>query len=477
MYINDRNSIFKHLDFILLDVICMFLSFLIANIIYFGRLNYYPRSIFLNTCLFIITPVFFIDIINNQFSGVLRRNNIYELIIIVKNTIYYFLVTVSLLYVAKFSGIYSRITIVLSYMLFIIIIFIIRIIWKRLIIQGKIVFISNISKSLLIVCKHDEIKQVLSNINNEDYKQYNIKGLCIIDKELCGKSIDGYKVICNKKDIYSTIIDNEINEVFIATKSSTISPQLAQRLIKNGIGIHININDIYNVAPDTEQISNVGIYQTLELGLFEFTPKQVIYIFVKRIIDIVVSIIMLLPLLIISLAIKVFYLLNKDTNSIFYKQNRLGNDGKSFEIYKFRTMVIDADKKLEELLKNKDNKKEWTEYHKLKNDPRITKIGKFLRKTSLDEFPQFINALKGDMSIIGPRPLIDGELEYHKGLKLYQRVKPGITGWWACNGRSNISYDERLELEYFYVKNCSFSLDLLIVLRTIVCIFKKTGAK
>ena len=103
-------------------------------------------------------------------------------------------------------------------------------------------------------------------------------------------------------------------------------------------------------------------------------------------------------------------------------------------------------------------------------------MGGFLRKTSLDEVPQFINVLKGDMSVIGPRPLVPGELEQHGGLQLYNQVKPGITGWWGCNGRSNTTYDERLELEYYYVKNCSLWMDALTVVKTAVVILKRDGA-
>ena len=104
-------------------------------------------------------------------------------------------------------------------------------------------------------------------------------------------------------------------------------------------------------------------------------------------------------------------------------------------------------------------------------------MGGYLRKTSLDEVPQFINVLKGDMSVIGPRPLVVGELEQHGGLQLYNQVKPGITGWWGCNGRSNTTYDERLELEYYYVKNCSLWMDALTVVKTAVVILKRDGAK
>ena len=124
-------------------------------------------------------------------------------------------------------------------------------------------------------------------------------------------------------------------------------------------------------------------------------------------------------------------------------------------------MVPNADEVLGEMLKEEKYRKEWEENQKFENDPRITKIGNFLRKTSLDEVPQLLNVIKGDMSLVGPRPLVEGELEARNGLKLYNSVKPGITCWWGCNGRSNIDYRERLELEYHYVKHCSLYLDIL----------------
>ena len=198
---------------------------------------------------------------------------------------------------------------------------------------------------------------------------------------------------------------------------------------------------------------------------------------VKRILDILFSILFFIPLVLLSVIIKVVYLLNRNTDSIFYKQIRIGKDGKEFDIYKFRTMNSNAERELKKLLEDENNKEEWRQFHKLKQDPRITKLGLFLRKSSIDEFPQFINVLKGDMSIVGPRPLVPGELEMHNGDKIYWKLKPGITGWWACNGRSDTPYDERLKQEYYYINNVSFLLDLKIILKTIICIFKKAGAR
>ena len=202
------------------------------------------------------------------------------------------------------------------------------------------------------------------------------------------------------------------------------------------------------------------------------------YFFIKRLFDIIVGFLGILALIPVSLIVKVINIVNKDYDKIFYTQDRIGKNGKVFKLYKFRSMVPNADLVLKELLKDEKYKKEWELNQKFENDPRITKAGNFLRKTSLDELPQFINVLKGDMSLIGPRPLIKGELDSHNGNhEIYESVKPGITGWWACNGRSNLDYDKRLELEYYYAENCSLILDIKCIFKTVKSVICKDGAK
>ena len=206
--------------------------------------------------------------------------------------------------------------------------------------------------------------------------------------------------------------------------------------------------------------------------------KRVIYFTIKRLFDILFSIIGIILMIPIMIIIKIIYMCTGDFSSMFYSHERIGKDGKVFKLYKFRTMVPNADEVLKKLLKHKKYRREWQKNHKLEDDPRITKVGKFLRKSSLDELPQFINVLKNDMSLIGPRPLVEGELEkYHGKAKIYQSIKPGITGWWACNGRSDTTYKRRLELEYYYVKNCSILMDIAVVFLTIKAVLFKTGAK
>lgn len=225
------------------------------------------------------------------------------------------------------------------------------------------------------------------------------------------------------------------------------------------------VDSMNSEANTLENVNSISIRKTLYFGI-------------KRLFDIFCSLIGCIFLLPIAFIVKISYLLSGDKKTIFYKQKRVGKNGKPIYIYKFRSMVVNADEVLKELLKNPKYKKEWDENQKFEDDPRITKMGKILRKTSLDEMPQFINVLKGDLSLIGPRPLVEGELDAHNGNhEIYEAVKPGITGWWAANGRSATTYKKRLELEYYYVKNCSILLDIKCIFRTVKAVVFKTGAK
>lgn len=210
----------------------------------------------------------------------------------------------------------------------------------------------------------------------------------------------------------------------------------------------------------------------------EKVKSKKLYFAVKRVFDILISLIGMVFIIPIALIVKISYLITGDFHSIFYRQKRIGKNGKKIYIFKFRTMVYNADEELKKLLKIKKYKEQWKQNQKLDNDPRITKAGKVLRKLSLDEVPQFINVFIGDMSLIGPRPLVDGEIEEHDGNhEIYESVKPGITGWWAANGRSATDYEKRLELEYYYAKNCSIALDIKCIFRTIKALITRHGAK
>ena len=207
--------------------------------------------------------------------------------------------------------------------------------------------------------------------------------------------------------------------------------------------------------------------------------KHIAYRFVKRLIDILgglVGTVLLVPItLCIYLARKI---LKEDDGPLFYEQLRIGKNGKVFRMYKYRSMVVGADEKLFEYLKeNEEARKEYKEYKKLKNDPRITKVGKFIRKTSLDEFPQFINVLKGDMSLVGPRPYLPREKEdMGKYYTYIIQSRPGITGYWQITGRSDVTFEDRLKMDYDYNQNKNLKTDLKLLVKTVLNVVKKEGA-
>ena len=206
----------------------------------------------------------------------------------------------------------------------------------------------------------------------------------------------------------------------------------------------------------------------------EILTQKVLYISIKRIIDVVFSILALILLApvfaIIALAIKI-----ESKGPVFFKHTRVGKNGKIIKIYKFRTMVENA----EELIQNftPEQMKEYKEHYKLAKDPRITKVGRFLRKTSIDELPQFINIVKGEMSLIGPRPVVQEELKkYGINTEKFLSVTPGLTGYWVANGRSCTSYEERMKMELYYVDNMNLKMDIKIFFKTIASVLRREGA-
>ena len=202
--------------------------------------------------------------------------------------------------------------------------------------------------------------------------------------------------------------------------------------------------------------------------------EKILYKGVKRIIDILLSIIALILLSPIFLVIAIMIKAGSK-GPVLFKHRRIGKNGKDIYIYKFRTMLPNAEDMIKDF--NEEQMKEFKESYKLKNDPRITRVGKVLRNTSLDELPQIINILKGDLSIIGPRPVIEEELEkYGDNKDKFLSVTPGLTGYWQANGRSSTTYEKRMEMELYYVDNCSLGLDIKIFFKTIVSVLKKEGA-
>lgn len=204
----------------------------------------------------------------------------------------------------------------------------------------------------------------------------------------------------------------------------------------------------------------------------------ILYSVLKRIFDIFVGLLGIILLIPITIIVKIINILNKDFAPVFYSHVRIGKNGKEFRLYKFRSMIPNADEVLKELMKDKKLAAEYKKNKKLKNDPRITKVGNILRKTSLDELPQFINILKGDMSLVGNRPYLPREKEdmgkYYDDII---KTKPGLTGYWQVSGRSDVSFKKRLELEQYYSNHYSMKMDIIIIIKTVKVVLHMKGAE
>jgi len=223
-----------------------------------------------------------------------------------------------------------------------------------------------------------------------------------------------------------------------------------------------------NVAVSERQAS-----QTIFLNVLSVRPKKV-YSFFKRTFDIVSSLLALILLSPVMLVIAVL-VYAEDGHNPFFSQVRLTKGGKKFKMYKFRTMCVDAEDKLEEL---KDLNEVDGPAFKMENDPRITKIGRFLRKTSLDELPQLFNILGGSMSVVGPRPPLPCEVDEYTAYQVQRLcVKSGLTCYWQCSGRSNVSFDEWMDMDIQYIKDRSTFTDLKIIFKTVKAVIKCDGAK
>ncbi|MCL2008431.1 MAG: undecaprenyl-phosphate galactose phosphotransferase WbaP [Treponema sp.] len=352
------------------------------------------------------------------------------------------------------------------------------------------------STAVLMVCR-DIMHFVIAKMNMKGIPVVvygaGPTGRLVVDRLLKAKKV-GYEPVVILDDnaehgntyksipiIHNTGLGPELVERYKIKMAILAMPNLSQgemtSLINNSVSAFR-----YNVLiPNFFNINNIWMTVRDFDGILGFATGHRLKMFwnlaIKRINDLIfvtVGGLIILPLLlIIALAIKL-----SSKGPVLYGHKRVGLNGKHFYAYKFRSMIMDADKKLESVL-NADSrlKEEWEATHKLKDDPRITKVGKFLRRTSFDEFPQLLNILKGEMSLVGPRPVTDPEItKYGENAKRVLTVKPGLTGLWQVSGRSDTDYSERVSYDLYYIQSWSVWLDLWIMYRTPGAIIKGRGA-
>jgi len=328
---------------------------------------------------------------------------------------------------------------------------------------------------IVVIGKEKDVAKIIAGFKHA--RRYALKPVValILDADFESEHICGVPVFPNSSAMQQEVRNSGIKLAVFVTSSNELNKRKNEQIYE----LSLSFPDLIYVMDE----SSINSLSMKPLDLAGLPAIQVQYNLLnpwtrslKRLTELIICFLIIAITLPFFLALAV--LIHFDSSGpIIFVQERVGKSGKRFNLYKFRTMVTDADEKLVELLKNdKELRKEYNKYHKIRNDPRITRMGKFLRKTSLDEFPQIWNVVRGEMSLVGPRAYMPEELEeMGDSIKLIERVSPGLTGWWQVMGRHDVSFQQRLQMDEFYIINYSLWMDLYISIKTVWIIISGQG--
>ena len=340
----------------------------------------------------------------------------------------------------------------------------------------QLIYYLGFMKNVLIIGAGDVGRLALHALRREKNLGYRIVGF-VDDLKDSPRMVEGIKVHRGIHGIERYIRRCNIDDVVIA-KPDLKKSELINIInkVQHKVQSILYIPDISGIAVLGTELRHFFYEKTMVLEIKNNLEQLPNYL-IKRFFDYTVSL-MLLPILLFLIVIISLIIRMTSKGPAIFKQHRVGKDGRLFVCYKFRTMYIDAEERLKNILENDPEKlSEWKKYWKLRDDPRITGVGRFLRKTSLDELPQIFNVLKGEMSLVGPRPYLPQEKAFLKEhWEAILSVPPGITGLWQVSGRSNTSYQYRLDIDAWYVRNWNLWLDVVILLKTVKVVFRREGA-
>ena len=458
----------KHLDFTLIDLAAQQTALLIAYYWRFGDIIYLsPLYLRLATLVALvdIVVVFF----GESYSGILRRTKYKEATATIVHTVLVFFGVLLVNYATKVSERYSRPLFFLFIFLTVFFEYGGRVVWKR---RVRKRMLEGTGKALmLVVADSTTVERCLYEISHSKYTDFVVQGVVVVDRDMSGQTIQGIPVVAPADTFWEYVRTAVVDEVFIDGNTRASSEALASELVELGLVVHIAMVHTDKMIPN-RMMESYANYMVLTTSMKITSMWQLA---VKRLIDIagglVGTLITLIFILIFGPIIKL-----QSPGPIFYSSIRIGKGGRRFTFYKFRTMIIGADQMLDSL---KDKNRIKGQMFKMDNDPRIIPIGRFMRKYSIDEFPQFWNVLMGDMSLVGTRPPTEKEFEqYERRHKARLGIKPGLTGMWQTSGRNEITdFEQVVALDTEYIMNWSLGLDLLILLKTIVVVFKGEGAQ
>lgn len=459
---------------LLIDILAIWISSGIAFGLrygfFWGRYDHRDQlwQIFLITLVYIILN-FFIDI-NYHFF---RRGYFEEFVSVVSNQFIFTILWILMLFLVHRTSDLSRLVFGYFIIANIFLTFVFRVLFKQY--MTRIYKASKYSSRLLLVSSSSLIETVLGNLIG--YNEWNriLVGIVLTDKSQIGQAICGMPVVADSASLLEYVVHHNVDEVFINESNIMQQPMLREWIYQlENMGVIVDLNiEIFNIPSSGKKVLNrVGKYAVVTFARNIFSNRQIL---AKRILDIMGSLVGMILLGIATVFVAPAIKLDSP-GPIFFGQTRVGKNGRKFTFYKFRSMYQDAEQRKKDLMKKNEVKGLM---FKMEDDPRITKVGKFLRNTSIDELPQFWNVLRGDMSLVGTRPPTVDEFErYEAKHKCRLSMTPGLTGLWQISGRSDIKdFDEVVKLDMQYIDNWSILTDIKILILTVWVVLTGKGSR
>lgn len=459
---------------LLLDVVTVLLSSAVAFWLRFHRFwgvsthgDQNWQIVYL--CLLVVLTDIFLDLNHHFFE----RGKLVELFAVIRQAVIYSLSWIALMYVMHSTDQLSRLVFGYFIVFNTLLTYVVHICFKEY--MTHVFKYSRYSNRLLLLTTSDRAEAILGNLEEQNEWNRVLSGIVLLDRKAAGEKINGYPVVADSENVMEYIVHNDIDEVFIACPDFADHQELrtwVSDMEMMGIIVDVNIEAFDLVNGGKKTLNRVGKYAVVTFARNIISTRGLI---MKRALDIlgglVGMVILAVATIFVAPAIKL-----ESPGPVFFGQTRIGKNGRRFTFYKFRSMYQDAEQRKKELMAQNEVKGLM---FKMEHDPRITRVGRFIRKTSIDELPQFWNVLKGDMSLVGTRPPTVDEFErYEAKHKCRLSMTPGLTGMWQTSGRSDIKdFDEVVQLDMEYIDNWNILKDIKILFKTVAVVFFGKGSR
>ena len=460
----------------LVDIVSLLISYILAGFLWLVIYKDMDDAKISNLMGFevgaLVLSYAFVVIFFNANATFFKRDKFSEFASAIKINLLFASLFIVVLFTKRSADIFSRGVYFLTIILNIIFMYILHIVVKYYLTKVRIK--SKRIDRMLIVTYSDRVEEIIKRVKKNSEYNRNIDGLVILDKDMTGESILGYSVVSSRDGLIDYVKLQIMDEVLLDMPANEYKRMRKDIIELESMGVVVSMS-ITQLREFEEYKTTIGIIGDVPVVRFASVFHDYNKLLIKRLIDIVGALVGIVMTLVVTIFLAPILLI-ESPGPLFFKQKRVGRNGRFFYMYKFRSMYKDAEARKKELM---DKNEMSGLMFKMTDDPRITKVGKFIRKTSIDELPQFFNVLKGDMSLVGTRPPTVDEFKQYEGHhKRRLSMKPGITGLWQVSGRSDIEdFEEVVMLDLKYIDNWCVMEDIKIIFKTIKVIIFGNGAR